>query len=190
METEQTATHSPRELNGFDLRALGDIVEQVTSDPSLAIASFRVHSEWKGGARVEAQVEEYELGGQRIARQHVIRSDEPTELFGTDSAPNPQELLFAALNACMIFGYASTAAAMGIQIERVSIETRGALDVRGALGVADVPPGMQTIHYDVRIRANASEEQLRELHAAVTTRSPNRYHIATAIQLEPRLVIE
>jgi uncharacterized OsmC-like protein len=31
----------------------------------------------------------------------IIAADEPSALGGVASAPNPQELLFAALNACM-----------------------------------------------------------------------------------------
>lgn len=186
----QAAIQQPTTCNGFSLLALGDTVEQVTSDPSLARAAFAVRSEWKGAAKVESRVTGYELGGQSIAREHVIHSDEPRELFGQDAAPNPQELLFAALNACMIFGYACKAAAMGIEVQRLSIETQGSLDVRGALGLADVPPGMLTMHYTVRIKAKASAQQLRELHESVMALSPNRYHLTHPIELVPKLVIE
>lgn len=177
-------------INGFNTTALHDIVEQVTSDPSLAVASFSASSTWLGAARVETRVTGYELGGKHIAREHVVQSDEPLELLGSDSAPNPQELLFAALNACMIFGYVATGAAMGIELQKVSIETRGTLDVRGALGLAPVPPGMETIHYTVRVRSAAPAAQLEELHAAVMQRSPNRFHLTQPITLSAKLVLE
>ena len=186
----QAATTQAPVLNGFSTGALGDIVEQVTTDPSLAIASFSARSTWRGAARVETRVSAYELGGKRIARDHVIASDEPRELLGEDTAPNPQELLFAALNACMIFGYVTKAAAMGVAVEKVSIETRGTLDIRGALGLAPVPPGMETIHYAVRIKAKATPAQLKELHEAVMAGSPNRFHMTHPIQLVAKLVIE
>ncbi len=186
----QTATQQTL-VNGFNVAQLADTVEQVTSDPSLALTSFRVRSTWKGMARVESKVTGYELGGQRIAREHVIRSDEPRELFGEDTGPNPQELLFAALNACMIFGYATNAAVMGIRIDDLSIETQGTLDLRGPLGTAEgVPPGMETIHYVVRIKADATPAQLEELHEAVMARSPNRWHITSPIRLAAKLVVE
>jgi uncharacterized OsmC-like protein len=177
-------------INGFNVAAVGDIVEQLTNDPSLAITTFKARSEWKGTAQVETRIHGYELGGQQIAREHLIRSDEPRELFGEDTAPNPQELLFAALNACMIFGYATTAATMGIRIQSLSIETQGSLDLRGPLGLAAVPVGMETIHYIVRIKADATPEQLDELHRHVMAHSPNRYHMSHPIRLAPKLVIE
>lgn len=186
----QATLATSQSINGFELRALQELVEHVSADPDSAIAGFRVTSQWNGGARVESKVTEYELAGQKIGRRYVIRSDEPRELLGEDTAPNPQELLFAALNACMIFGYVTNAAALGITVERLSIETHGSLDIRGALAVADVPAGMTEIHYTVRLRANASPEQLEALHQRVMAHSPNRFHLAQPIRLVPRLLIE
>lgn len=186
----KAALEQSTSLNGFDLPAMSAVVEQVQRDPSLAQASFRVTSEWKGAAQVESKVSSYELGGQTIARQHVIRSDEPRELFGQDTAPNPQELLLSALNACMIFSYAAKAAAQGIALRKVTIEAHGSLDIRGALELADVPPGCEIIRYTVRIQADASPTQLEALHQAVMATSPNRYHLSHPIRLAPKLVIE
>lgn len=186
----QATQHVSTSLNGFDLAAMGDIVEQVTSDPGSAVAAFRVRSQWAGGARVESRVTEYELGGQRIARSHVVVSDEPRELFGADSAPNPQELLFVALNGCLLFSYAAKAAAAGIEVTRLSVETHGQLDIRGALGTAPVPPGMVVIHATVRIRANTTDAALEELHQAVAAHSPNLFHLTQPIEVRPQLVID
>jgi uncharacterized OsmC-like protein len=177
-------------LNGFNTTAILDLIEQITSDPSLAIASFSATTVWHGAARSETRVSSYELGSRRIAREHVIKSDEPRELLGENTAPNPQELLFAALNACMTFGYAAKAAAMGIELQKISIETRGTLDIRGALGLAPVPPGMESIQYQVRIKSTAPAAQLEELHTAVIEGSPNRFHLTHPIQLHAKLVIE
>ncbi|CAN2968549.1 hypothetical protein METHPM2_130016 [Pseudomonas sp. PM2] len=41
------------------------------------------------------------LGDTALARGFVIDVDEPAELLGTNTAANPQELILAALNACM-----------------------------------------------------------------------------------------
>jgi uncharacterized OsmC-like protein len=177
-------------LNGFDVQAMTDVVEQVISDPALAVAAFRVKSSWKGAARVESKISAYELGGERIAREHLIQSDEPRELFGDDTGPNPQELLLAALNACMVFGYATKASALGVRVDALSIESHGKLDMRGALGIEGVSPGMDAIHYVVRIKSTATPTQLEALHEAVMATSPNRFHIASPIRLDAKLVIE
>lgn len=186
----QMAINTPMTLNGFQPAAIEEIARVVTEDPDQGLAEFRVRSEWTGRASAEAHVEGFTLGGRHIERRHVIRSDEPREFFGGDEAPNPQELLFAALNACMLYGYATGAAVMGIEIERMSIQTRGRLDLRGAMGLAPIPPGCEKIEYAVRIKAKATREQLEELHARVMATSPNFYHLTKPIRLAPQLIVE
>ena len=51
-------------------------------------------------------------------------ADEPEEILGSNEAPNPQELLMAALNARMTVGYVAGAAKRGISLTRLEIETR------------------------------------------------------------------
>ena len=129
-------------VNGLDLGALGEMVEAIGKDASLAKAGFQVTTRWAGQTRSESVVEAFTLGGQRLERQHRIVADEPCELLGTDSAPNPQELLMAAFNACIMVGYVAGAATRGVRLDSVEIRTRGTLDLRGFLGLRDdVAPG-------------------------------------------------
>jgi uncharacterized OsmC-like protein len=185
----QSVNHSAS-INGFDLVAVEETVKVLGTEPARALTEFRVHSSWAGAAAAEHRVDSYELGGERIARQHVFRSDEPIEFFGANSAPNPQEYLFAALNACMLFGYATKAAVMGIPIERMTIDTRGRMDVRGTMGLAPVPPGCETLACTVHIKARGTQEQLEALHQEVLRSSPNVYHVMSAIRLAPTLVVD
>ncbi|NIQ00748.1 MAG: OsmC family peroxiredoxin, partial [Nitrospinaceae bacterium] len=68
-----------------------------------------------------------------------------------------QEVLFAALNACMMVGYAVGAAAKGITLEKLELDTDGELDLRGFLGLdPDIPPGYESIRYTVRIKGNGT----------------------------------
>lgn len=177
-------------LNGFEISAIEEVIKTVTADPSQALASFRVVSTWAGAAAAEHRIEGFELGGTGIVRRHAFRSDEPAEFLGADSAPNPQEYLFAALNACMLYGYAVKAAYLGIRLERISVETRGTLDVRGAMGLAPVAPGCETLSCIVQIKANASSQKLAELHQEVLRTSPNVYHLIGSIRLAPTLVVD
>src|SRR5512145_1362575 len=116
--TQALAQNPAPSLNGFEISAIEEIVRAVTADPARALASFRVTSTWAGGAAAEHRVDGFELGGTAVLRRHVFRSDEPTQFLGADGAPNPQEYLFAALNACMLYSYAVKAAYLGIPLER------------------------------------------------------------------------
>ena len=75
-------------------------------------------------------------------RNFTIDADEPFELLGRNTAPNPQELLMTALNACLTVRLRDRRAERGIALESVQIETSGALDLRGLLGLDPaVAPG-------------------------------------------------
>ena len=109
-------------VNGLDLTALGDVVEAINADPKKALVSFDVTTRWDGQTRSETTVDGYTLGGERIARSHTIVADEPCELLGSDGAPNPQELLMAAFNACITVGYVAGASVNGIKLDSLEIK--------------------------------------------------------------------
>ena len=97
----------------------------------------------------------------------------------------------AALNACITVGYVAGAAARGITLEKLEIETSGALDLRGFLGIdASVPPGYERISYLVRIKGNGSAEQFKELHDTVMKTSPNYFNLSRPIRIEAQLAVE
>lgn len=185
--TDTLTAPSPA-LNGIDLSALGDFVEQVKLDPAKGRAGFRVMTRWSGQTRSETTIDSYELGGERIDRRFKIVADEPAELLGTDTAPNPQELLMSALNACMAVGYVAQASVHGIELEKLEIETTGHLDLRGFLGIDEtIPPGYRQLDYTVRIAGNGTPEQFREIHEAVKKVSPNFFNLAQPICMNGRL---
>jgi uncharacterized OsmC-like protein len=177
-------------VNGLDLKALGDVVEAIEKDAGQAKAAFEVTTRWAGQTRSESVVEGFTLGGERVSRTHKIVADEPFELLGGDSAPNPQELLMAAFNACITVGYVAGASLKGINLESLEIRTRGELDLRGFLGLSDtVPPGYEEIEYQVRIKGDGSREQFEEIHQTVLKTSPNYFNISRPIRVNATLSV-
>jgi uncharacterized OsmC-like protein len=171
-------------VNGIDLNALGETVEAIEADPAKALVSFDVTTRWAGQTRSETVVDGYTLGGERISRSHKIVSDEPTELLGGDGAPNPQELLMAAFNACITVGYVAGASLRGIKLDHLEIKTRGQLDLRGFLGLSDqVAPGYEKIEYVVDIKGNGSPRDFEEIHQTVMKTSPNYFNISRPIRV-------
>lgn len=177
-------------INGIDTDALRDVMAAVAEQPARGQAKFQVSTQWKGGTASETRVRGYEIGGQRIARDFTIRTDEPLELLGNNNDPNPQEVLMAGVNACMTVGYVAGCAMHGIELESVTIETNGQLDLRGFLGLdASVPPGYRELHYTVRLKGNGTPAQFREVHETVMKTSPNFFNMASPIRMVPNLVI-
>jgi uncharacterized OsmC-like protein len=178
-------------VNGLDLKALGEVVEAIEKDPSQAKVAFNVTTRWAGQTRSETVVEGYTIGGERVSRTHKIVADEPFELLGGDSAPNPQELLMAAFNACITVGYVAGASLHGIKLERLEIRTRGELDLRGFLGLSDtVPPGYEEIEYEVRMKGDGTPQQFEEIHQTVLKTSPNYFNIRRPIRVNATLNVD
>jgi uncharacterized OsmC-like protein len=178
-------------VNGLDLKALGEVVDAIQKDPSQAKVAFNVTTRWAGQTRTETVVDGYTIGGQRVTRTHKVVADEPFELLGGDSAPNPQELLMAALNACITVGYVAGASLQGITLERIEIRTRGELDLRGFLGLSDtVPAGYEQIEYEVRIKGDGTPEQFEAIHQTVLRTSPNYFNVSKPISVKATLSVE
>ena len=178
-------------LNGIDTDALKQVMGEVSKEPAKGSVKFRVLTSWKGQTKSETLVEGYQLAGQDIKRSFKFSIDEPVELLGENTAPNPQEVLMAALNACVMNTYVIAAAMKGVKLEKVEIETEGELDLRGFLGIdKTIKPGYEELNYTVRIKGDATQEKFDEIHQLVKTTSPNYWNIANAIKLNATLVVE
>ena len=187
----QAKTVEPTIVNGINVDDLFALIEGVRRDAAKAKTNWRVTTTWQGQTRSRAQVEGFEIGGQQVPRRFSIDIDEPCELGGTNRFANPQEHLIAALNACMIVGYAAQCAVRGITLESLEIETDGEIDLRGFLGIdPTVPQGYESLNYVVRIKGGGTNEEFAEIHEAVMATSPNFYNVSRPIALKPSLVVE
>ena len=185
-----TAIKPATRVNGLDLEALNAVVREIERDPRKGMVGFRVRSAWQGQTRSRSTVDSYTIGGQEVRRHFDIDVDEPHELLGQNSAPNPQEMLMTALNACVMVGYVAGAAVKGISLEKVEIETAGELDLRGFLGLdPSVLPGYSAIRYTVRIKGDGTPEQFREIHETVMKTSPNYFNVSRPVRIDATLEV-
>jgi uncharacterized OsmC-like protein len=60
-------------------------------------------------------------------QSHVIDSDEPVSVGGEGLAPDPQELMLAAFNACMMAAFIQEARAESLVLTQLEIHTDGHL---------------------------------------------------------------
>ncbi len=186
-----STTQTNGQVNGIDTTALKGAMAAISQDPKQGVAKFEVRTRWTGGTRAETKVSHWEIGGNRKERGFTVYSDEPEELCGTASAPNPQEILMAGLNSCIVVGYVAGCAMKGIELEAVEIATEGELDLRGFLGLDEaVKPGYDELRYTVRLRGNGTPEQFQEVHQTVMATSPNFFNLSRPIPLRPTLVLD
>ena len=105
-------------------------------------------------------------------RQFTFQVDEPPLLGGTDQAPNPVELVLAALGTCQEIVYAAYAAVLGIELDGVEITVSGPLDLRGLFGITATPSGFQHVEMQTRIRSREAPEAIQRLVNTVQAHCP------------------
>mgnify|MGYP000421304147 CR=1 FL=1 len=142
---------------------LGNLQESFRQDSNAAQATFSSSSQLTTGFRSTITIRD----------TFEIKVDEPKGLGGTDTAPNPVEILLGALGSCQEITYKAYARALGIPLTKVAIEAHGDIDLRGFLAVdPDVRPGFHTIRGTVRVESTASDEQLQQLKEVVDKHCP------------------
>ena len=137
--------------------ALKDIIVATQADlrdnPEHANATFAADSRQVDGLRSETKI-----------RQFSLTIDEPPNLGGTDTGPNPVELVLAALATCQEITYRAYATALGIPLESVSVKLEGALDLRGFFAVKDgVRAGFNDVRGTVHLQSTAPLAELAKL---------------------------
>ena len=178
-------------INGIDTDALKQMMQDVDRDPSAGIAKFQVATSWKGDTRTETRVDSWEFAGRSMPRNFTIITDEPPELLGGSTAPNPQEVLMAGLNTCVMVGYVTCAAVKGVELKSLTIEAEGELDLRGFLALDDtVKPGYEEIRLNVRVKGDGTPQQFQEILDTVTATSPNYWNLANPVRIKPTLMVE
>ena len=101
-----------------------------------------------------------------------VNLDEPPELGGANTGPNPVEAVLAALGSCQAIVYRAYANALGLRIDRVEVEAKGLLDLRGFLGDPAVAAGFERVTFKTRISSPESEERIAELSRTVEAHCP------------------
>ena len=151
------------QFNGLDIGQLQEVVAALKADPAKTHTVWRTSIQWENGFQNQFQ-----------AREHApVRVDEPRALLGTDTGPNPAELLLGAMGTCLSIGYALNATARGITIKAMDLEVEGDIDLAVFTGLkAEGNPGYSGVRIKARIKSDATPEQLQELHEHVVRTSP------------------
>ncbi|HYD69922.1 OsmC family protein [Azospirillum sp.] len=164
--TETTLTAS---LAPIDKAGLNALIAKGKADPT-QVRTVKV--------RTVAEARFRHLNFVRNLPAHVI--DEPPQLLGDDTAPNPSEALLAALGSCLAVGVHANAVARGIAIRSLAVELEGDINITSVWGTGDIgtgdtgpkPVGFTAVRARVLLDAEADREALDELVAHAVAWSP------------------
>lgn len=176
-------------INGINVAGLSEFTHEVKADPQEGMIVAGTHLTWENGTKMKVSPKTMILGRHRVARDFEIDIDEPRQLLGLNTAPNPQEYLLGAMSGCMAVVYMMGASIMNLNIEKLEIEVDWNLDLRGFLGLDEtVPVEVTQVKYRIKVQGNGTPEQYAALHERVKKFSPNYNTLLKPIQLEGELI--
>ena len=178
--------------NGVNLEGIKQVDTLVRQSPAMGKCLFKARSTWKRGTKSKVTIDSTLAGGTEMsppARRFTLSVDEPPFLGGADAAPNPIEVLLAALAGCVTAGVATNSDMFGVPIDALSIELEADVDARGVLGHdKSVRNGVTDIRYTITIQSPASEEQVRRVKETIDRKSPVRETLASPVNITSTLV--
>lgn len=150
-------------------------------------ANYDLVTTWQGGMASRTRCQSM-TGDKR--QSHVIDSDEPVALGGEGRAPDPQDLLLAAFNACMTAAFVQEAIGAGITLTHLDIETRGELLTgisRHCEKTTDTSAGR--LQYVIHVSGNGTAHQFECIHQRAINASLNRWLLAQNMTIEGDLIL-
>jgi uncharacterized OsmC-like protein len=153
-------------VNGVPTGQLLEVIGHIQEDAKMAQFQFRLENQWQGGSINRSRMHEWFAEGreQHHEQPFTLDADEPLLVAGEDTAPAPVEYVLHALVSCLTTTMVYHASVQGIGIESVESQVEGDIDVRGFFGLSDeVRKGFNAVRVHMRVKSEASAEQLREL---------------------------
>jgi uncharacterized OsmC-like protein len=161
-----------KDLNGWNLDAMKQAIDEVEKLPEAGRLTWRSHVNWDGGFGLDVRTRQIEQLGQTMERHFTLRGDHPPELLGQNTGPSAVETLFAALGACMAGTFAAQATARGVALETLEVDIEGQIDLNGFFGLKAVSPGISAVRLAMRVKSDAAPEVLQEILEAARAHSP------------------
>jgi uncharacterized OsmC-like protein len=162
-----TATASKEMIrNGVNVTKLAATIRAIEQQPELAQFKFRARNEWDIGGHNVATVDTFYGTCQEMEHKQpfVMHADEPAVLLGEDNGANPVEFVLAGLSGCMTTTLAYHAAGRGLNLEEVSSEFEGDIDLQGLLDInPNVRSGYREIRVKFKVKGDVDEATVQEL---------------------------
>ena len=177
------STTQPTELNGLNLKKLGEIVELGTKQPEKVGEQFnnwKARVKWLGGFRARAYI-----------RDHAFLIDEPSDLAGVDTSPNAVEYVLAALGACYSVGFTLNATKRGIKVDAMEVALEGRLNnVLTFFGLSQKGhPGYEEIKAKLFVKTSADNKLVEEAWKETVANSPVGNTLARNVSVVPQISV-
>jgi uncharacterized OsmC-like protein len=157
-------------VNGVKAQVLNEAVHRMGHKSEMAKVTFQVRTSWDSGDgfKLTSTGKDFLVGGQKVERQRsfTVVIDNPEVLGGKSEGPTVCEMGMASIGSCVSQTIIAYATMMGVQLDKIRVESEADVDMRGMTGISDkVRPGAQEFRLKFQIESKtASKEQLEKLY--------------------------
>jgi uncharacterized OsmC-like protein len=172
-------------VDNVKLDAIGAFVDGAAADPSKLRKTQVIEGEWlveEGPAQFQSTVK-FEGG------EATFQAANPTFMGGSGQLPGPMHYCFFGLAACYTGVFATTCAAMGIELKKLTVRVEADINFTQALGLANAPI-MEEVRVKLHIVTDAPEEKVAEAEAQAQERCPVVYTMRHPVPLVTSFDIE
>ncbi len=171
--------------DNVNLEAIGAFVEGAAADPSRLKKTQVIEGEWlaeEGPAQFQSTVK-FEGG------EETFRTANPTFMGGGGQLPSPMHYCFFGLASCYTGVFATTCAALGIELRKLTVRVEADLNFTQALGLGHEPI-MEEVRIKLHIVTDAPEEKVAEAETLAQERCPVVYTMRHPVPLVTSFDIE
>lgn len=181
-----------KSLNGVNIDQLMGTIDAIKNNADIALFKFRSNTKWISGGHCQTEIKDFYGATQEDSSRTkpiILEGDEPAVLLGEDNGANAVEAVLHALASCLSVGVVYNAAAMGIEVNSLSFELEGELDLHAFLGLSEeIRPGYKHIAVKIHADTSASKAELEGLLEYVKKTSPVLDIITKPVPVQIELV--
>ena len=145
----------------------------------MKIRTYKAQTKWLEGTKAETKIREFKV---------IV--DEPLELKGTNTAPNPVELLLTALGGCLALTYHGYAKRFEVDIEDLIVSLEGDMIPGGWVDEEGKERrSFKQIRYEIQIKTKATKEKVLQLQKLVDEKCPVSDMLINQIELKGKINI-
>ena len=174
-DLQQHAEAAPSAAPGGTVRAF---LRPIDRDGLAAFAAKgRANPQSRGTNKVRTAMDGQFRSESFVGDHAPVIVDEPTHLFGENTAPAPGETVLAALGGCLAVGITAVATGKGVRLSQLELLLEGDIGnpaAWGAGGAEKLPAemGFQAIRVRVHVEGDAPREVLDEIVRHANAYSP------------------